>query len=79
MVEDKAAMNSLSKVDKEGSKLAGGFSKLGGIIAGAFSVAAVIGFGKKIIEASANLGAMEAQFDQVFKDGENEKGYSGDY
>ena len=71
LVEDKAAMNSLQKVDKEGSKLAGGFSKLGGIIAGAFSVAAIVGFGKKVVEASANLQAMEAQFDQVFKGEEN--------
>ncbi len=71
LVEDKAAMNSLQKVDKEGGKLAGGFGKLGKIIAGAFSVAAIVGFGKKVVEASADLQAMEAQFDQVFKDGEN--------
>ncbi|MDR7870304.1 MAG: hypothetical protein RIN55_05560 [Tissierellaceae bacterium] len=68
LVEDKAAMNSLQKVDKEGSKLAEGFSKVGKIIAGAFSVAAIVGFGKKVVEASADLKAMEAQFDQVFKD-----------
>lgn len=73
LVEDKAAMNSLSKVDKEGGKLAGGFGKVGKIIAGAFSVAAIVSFGKKVVEASANLQAMEAQFDQVFKGQENEK------
>lgn len=68
MVEDKAAMKSLQKVDKEGNKLAQGFSKVGKIIAGAFSVAAIAKFGKKLIETSASLQAMEAQFDQVFKE-----------
>ena len=52
--------------DSEG-KMTQSFSKIGKAIVTAFSVKAIVDFGKKIIESSANIQAMEAQFDQVFK------------
>lgn len=66
LIDDKEALNSLQKADKEGNKLAEGFNKLKKIIASAFSVAAIVGFGKKLVESSADIQAMEAQFGQVF-------------
>ncbi|NYB73392.1 hypothetical protein HZF24_04480 [Sedimentibacter hydroxybenzoicus DSM 7310] len=53
-----------SKINKTMSNIAKG-------VVAAFSVNAIVNFGKKAVEASANLQAMEAQFDQVFKGDEN--------
>lgn len=41
--------------------------KLGGIIATAFAVDKVIDFGKSVVEETARLNAMDAQFEQIFK------------
>lgn len=44
------------------------FSKLGKTIAAAFSVAAITAFGKKVVEAAAEVKAAGAQFEQTFGD-----------
>lgn len=55
-------------VNNETNALSNTMKKLGGAIATAFAVEKVINFGKTIVEASAELQALEAQFDQVFKE-----------
>lgn len=57
----------LDNAEKQADIFSGNLAKIGGAIAAAFSVKAIIDFGEKIIEASASIQAMEAQFDQVFK------------
>jgi hypothetical protein len=52
--------------DSEG-KMTKTFGNIGKAVITAFSVKAIVDFGKKLIESSANIQAMEAQFDQVFK------------
>lgn len=63
----------MDDVKKKGDGLKGGFKKLGKVIAGAFAVKAIVDFGKKIVTTTADLQAMEAQFDQIFKGTEGEK------
>ena len=58
--------NEEKKMNKTMSNIAKG-------VVTAFSVKAIVNFGKKTVEASANLQAMNAQFDQVFKGQENEQ------
>ncbi|MDW5300759.1 MAG: hypothetical protein SA378_11595 [Sedimentibacter sp.] len=52
--------------DSEG-KMTKTFANIGKAVITAFSVKAIVDFCKKLIESSANIQAMEAQFDQVFK------------
>jgi hypothetical protein len=51
------AMKTVNKEASAGSKI---FAQLGGIIAGAFSVGALVSFGKQIIETTAKFQKMEA-------------------
>lgn len=52
---------------KSGGMIKNAFSGLGGILASAFAVKSVLGFGKSVIEAAASAQVMEAQFSQSFK------------
>lgn len=61
------------KGSKAAETLGSKFSKLGKVVATAFSVVAITNMTKKMVEASAKLQAMDAQFSQVFKGGEAEK------
>lgn len=45
--------------------------QIGGLVAGAFAVDKIIGFTKGVVETTATLNAMEAQFDQVFQGTDN--------
>ena len=72
-VDVKDAVNSLKKVDsgvKESGNVLDGFtSKLGGIakgIAAAFSVKAIVDFGKKCLNAASDVEEMENKFNVVF-------------
>lgn len=53
------------------SQLGDTAKKVGRALAGAFAVKAVIGFGKDVVETTARLDAMKAQFDQVFTGDQN--------
>jgi len=65
-------LNSVSdSIEKSENKIDKSMSNVSKAVIGAFSVAAITEFGKKTIEASADIQAMEAQFNQVFKDDEN--------
>lgn len=50
--------------------LQGSFDHLGAAIVGAFSVGVITKFGQEIIETTAELQALDAQFEQVFKGSE---------
>jgi hypothetical protein len=52
--------------EKSEPKVGGAMKKIGLAIGGAFAVGQVVAFGKKMIETTASLQAMRAQFDQVF-------------
>lgn len=67
----------LNNAEKQSGIFSGNLAKIGVAVAAAFSVNAIIGFGDKLIQASASLQAMDSQFDQVFKDEENEKAIEG--
>lgn len=54
------------KAEKSEPKIGGAMKKIGLAIGGAFAVGAIINFGKHMIETTANLQAMRAQFEQVF-------------
>ena len=70
-VDKDGANKALGEVNANAEKSNKIFSNLAKVAIGAFSVKAIIGFGKKVVEASADLQAMNAQFDQVFKGEEN--------
>lgn len=55
-------------VQTETNALGNTMKKLGTAVASAFAVQKVIQFGKTVVEASASIQAMEAQFNQVFKE-----------
>lgn len=71
-VDKDNAVKGLNDVGKEVTEKENSIGKsmlgIGKAIAAAFSVAAIVNFGKKIVEASADIQAMDAQFNQVFKD-----------
>lgn len=70
--EAKKELSSLGdNVQKQEGKMSKSMSNIAKGVIAAFSVRAIINFGKKTVEASAELQAMEAQFDQVFKGEEN--------
>ena len=54
------------KAEKTGSKIGGIFKKLAVVIGGAFAIKKMVDFGVKAIKVTANLKAMESQFEQVF-------------
>lgn len=73
VIDDKEAIKTLKEADKEAknnekslNQVNTKLDKIGSAMVKAFSVAAIVGFGKSAIEATATLGAMDAQFDQVF-------------
>jgi len=49
------------------------FKRIGGIIAGAFVVDKMVDFGKQVVETSANIQALDSQFQQTFKGNEAAK------
>ncbi len=63
----------VSDIDKKADKMSDSFKKLGVAIVAAFSVSAIKSFGQILIETTAGLQAMDAQFDQIFKGAEGEK------
>ncbi|WP_312353936.1 hypothetical protein [Aminipila sp.] len=60
-------------INNQTEQLASSFDNVGKAIATAFSVGVIKSFGQKIIETTANLQALDAQFDQVFKGAEGVK------
>ena len=66
----KEASGDIDKVtntaQKSESKIGSAMKKIGGAIVAAFAVQKIIAFGKQMIETSAKIKAMGAQFDQVF-------------
>lgn len=54
-------------------QISSGLNGIGKSMATAFSVAAIVELGGQVIETTAKLQAMDAQFDQIFKGTENEK------
>ena len=72
---DSAKQNSreMSNAIKGGfGKIISASKKVGSAIAVAFSVRAVVGFGKAVVESASDLYALEAQFGQVMKGMEDE-------
>lgn len=63
----------LNNAEKQADVFSNGLKEIGTAVAAAFTAKAIIDFGDKVIKASADLQAMDAQFDQVFKDDENSK------
>jgi hypothetical protein len=53
------------------NQLSGDLKNFAGMVAAAFSVSAIISFGQTIIETTASLQALGAQFDQIFKGEDN--------
>ena len=52
--------------DASSAKMSGAFKKVGAAIAGAFSAAAIIKFGKESVESAAKVQASNAQLEQTF-------------
>lgn len=63
----------LDKAERDAGAFSGKFGKVMAGLGAAFTVKTLVDFGGKAVQASADLQAMASQFDQVFKDGENEK------
>ena len=58
------------KAEGAGSKIAGFFQKAAVAIGTAFAAKKLIDFGKIVVEAAAGAKALQAQFEQVFGDGQ---------
>lgn len=56
---------------KSTSGITSGLKGIAGAAIAAFSVTAIIGFGKQMLETTADIQAMESQFNQVFKGTDN--------
>lgn len=56
------------KSDDASSKMSSAFGKLGKAIIAAFSITAIIAFGKNMVETTAKIQALDSQFVQTFKD-----------
>jgi len=67
----------MGEVETKAGGVGGKFAKLGGLIAGAFAVKTVVDFTGQMIEASAQIQAMDSQFSQVFKGTEGEAAIAG--
>jgi hypothetical protein len=63
-------------VNKSAAKMEESFKQLGGAIVAAFSVNAIKNIGLSLIETTAELQAMDAQFDQIFKGAENQRAFA---
>ncbi|WP_027399857.1 hypothetical protein [Anaerovorax odorimutans] len=59
-----------NSVENETERMSNSFDKLSKAVIAAFSINAIKNFGQKIIETTASLQAMDAQFEQVFKGSE---------
>lgn len=55
----------LSESEQQGNKFAGGIKKLGGMIAGAFAIDAVLAFGKEITGLAAKTEGVKQAFDRL--------------
>jgi outer membrane murein-binding lipoprotein Lpp len=84
LIDDKDAIKTLNSFDKKGKEVTKGtekftnaLSKIGKTAVAAFSVGAVVAFGKSTIETTAKLQAMDAQFEQIFQGTEGEKALAG--
>lgn len=60
-------------IDKKTKNMEGSFKKLGVAIAAAFSISVIKDFGQILLETTAKLQAMDAQFDQIFQGAENQQ------
>ncbi|WP_206460240.1 hypothetical protein [Anaerovorax sp. IOR16] len=70
--DTKGFENGMTDINKETQKLSKSFGRLGDAIIAAFSVNVIKNFGLSIIETAAELQAMDAQFEQIFKESEGE-------
>jgi len=62
----------LNDIDNKSENIAKSFDKIGSAIIAAFSINAIKNFGLSIIETTAELQAMDAQFEQIFQGSEGE-------
>lgn len=60
-------------INSQTEQLSNSFNGLGKVIIATFSIAAIKEFGTQLIETTANLEALDAQFEQVFKGSESSK------
>ncbi|SJZ37877.1 phage tail protein [Garciella nitratireducens] len=65
--------DSVDNLDENSSKLSSTLSKIGKIAASAFAIDKIVSFGSKIVTTTADLNAMDAQFQQVFKGSQGEE------
>lgn len=63
----KTMQDEMTNVQKKSKKFSDGMKTLAKGVVAAFSVRAIVGFGKKLVETTAELQAMDAQFEQIFK------------
>ncbi len=68
--DTKGFEQSLKDIDKKTDKISNSFDKLGKVIVATFSIAVIKEFGTQLIETAANLKALDAQFEQIFKGAE---------
>ena len=54
-----------NKTSGSSNKMMGVFKKIGGVVATAFAVDKVVGFGKSIVDASATVAAEQSAFEQI--------------
>lgn len=62
--------------EKASSSINGAFKKVGTVVATAFAVDKIIGFGKEMVEVTASIQALDSQFQQTFK-GDQDKAMAG--
>lgn len=61
------AKREMGQVEDQAGKLGGGLKKLGGVVAGAFAVGAIVGFGKEVYNAASSVQQSFGAVDSVFK------------
>lgn len=65
-------INSLKgTTEKASSNIGGAFKKVGSVVATAFAVDKMIEFGKHMVEVTASVQALDSQFQQTFKGGQD--------
>jgi hypothetical protein len=73
----KAINSNMDEIGKTTKKTTGILTKVRNAITIAFALDKIVGFGAKILETTAKLQAMDAQFDQVFKGQEGVEALKG--
>lgn len=64
--DSSGARSALDDVDGHASKFGSSMGKLGGLVAGAFAVGAIVDFGKEAFDSASNLEQMAGSVDAVF-------------